>query len=96
MRRRRKAGPDNPASLSHVAEAVSQRGFCPGRFSTIRGCRRTSLRVVVSRGFCCRRMSGIGLPPDHLAWFVIDAVEELGSWGVLCGLPGGWSWPGGV
>ena len=31
----------------------------------------------MSRGFCCRRTCGIGLPADHLAWFVIDAVEEM-------------------
>ena len=31
-----------------------------GWFNTISAWRRTSLRVGVSRGFCCRRMSGIG------------------------------------
>ena len=37
-----------------------------------------------------------GVPPDHLAWFVIDADQEHGSRRVLVGLSGGWSWSGGV
>ena len=45
--------------------------------NTIPVCRRTSSRVVVSRGFCCRRTCRDWLAADHLAWFVIDAVKEM-------------------
>ena len=68
------AGPLTPALLlrqerGHQARADA--GFRSGRrlfhkggpsaaFNTISVCRRTSLRAVVSRGFCCRRTCGSG------------------------------------
>jgi hypothetical protein len=36
------------------------------------------------------------VPPDHLAWFVIDAVKEMDLGAFLCGVSGGWPRPGGV
>jgi hypothetical protein len=38
-----------------IGRRLFHEGGPSGAFRTIRLCRRTSLRVVVSRGFCCRR-----------------------------------------
>ena len=59
------------AALSELHKAVPS-----GWFNTISAWRRTSLRVVVSRGFCCRRMSGIG-SGRIIGVVVIDAVEQM-------------------
>jgi hypothetical protein len=44
-----------PAPGLRNGRRLFHEGGPSGAFRTIRLCRRTSLRVVVSRGFCCRR-----------------------------------------
>ena len=34
------------------------------------------------------------LPADHLAWFVLDVVDQLDLGPFLTRLPGRWAWPG--
>ncbi len=42
-----------------------------------RRCLRTSSTATASRSCSCLRACGEWLPDDHLAWFVLDAVEEM-------------------
>ena len=45
---------------ARIHRRLSHKGFPSAAFNTIPVWRRTSLKAVVSRGFCCRRTSGIG------------------------------------
>lgn len=52
----------------------------------------------------CDREQAFLMPPslrdwlaaDHLAWFVLETVEQLDLSGVLCGLSSGRAWSRGV
>ena len=71
--------PTRCARSRFATVAVAQRGSVRA-VKTIRGWRRTSSRVIASRSCCCRRACGSGCREDHLAWFVIDAVDASWIW----------------
>ena len=58
------------------AEAVSQKGFCPGRFARF-GHAADFIESRGEQGFLLPPDVRDWVPPDHLAWFVIDAVRSL-------------------
>jgi hypothetical protein len=76
--------PKSPA-FEAVAQTPVLRGFCVrgGREDAVvldlggLGCRRTSSSATASRSCCWPPSLREWLPDDHLAWFVVDAVEEM-------------------
>ena len=64
-------------SLLFLAEAVAQTPCCPAWFWTIHACPRTSELVilVMDRTLLLLDLRD-WLPEEHLAWFVIQAIEE--------------------
>ena len=69
--------PHAQPALLEVAEAVSQRGVLSGRFSTDSGMPQNFIESRGEQGFLLPPDVRDWVPPDHLAWFVIDAVKEM-------------------
>ena len=72
-----------PAGILGPVLTTASRGGCrtnpvlSGPFWTIRACPRTSSPSTATNRCSCHRTWGDWRPADHLAWFVIEAIDAL-------------------